>query len=89
MPEIDAYAAHNSLIIPDIYPTDLEECLVLFERIKYDSFGFPLVFLDYDYTFKSWCVCFRNPANFTNPDIKEKTPLDACHRMFDFLKCKK
>jgi hypothetical protein len=73
-------------IIPDVYPTDLGECLQIFERIKYESYGFPMVFLDYNYAFKCWGVVFRNPVNFSNPDIKEKTPLEACYKMLDFLK---
>jgi hypothetical protein len=72
--------------IPEVYPETLEESLKIFEKIKYNSYGFPLVFLDYDYTFKSWSVVFRNPANFKNPDIKAKTPLEAVHQMFDYLK---
>lgn len=72
--------------LPDTYPTDLEGCMIIFEKIKYASYGFPIVFLDYNYTFKCWSVCFRNPANFNNPEIKEKSPIEACYRMFDFLK---
>lgn len=67
------------------YSTNLEECLVVFEKIRYKSMGFPMVFLDYNYHFKSWSVCFRNPSTFSNPNIQEKTPLEAVHKMFDFL----
>jgi hypothetical protein len=73
-------------IIPEVYPDNLEECLKIFEGIKYKSYGFPIVWLHYDYSFKHWSVFFRNPANFDNPDIQEDTPLKAVHKMFDFLK---
>lgn len=73
--------------IPEIYPTSLEECLKIFETIEYHSFGFGVVFLDYDYSVSNkWGICFRNPSNFSNPSIKENTPLEACHKMFNFLK---
>ncbi len=73
-------------VIPDVYPTDLDECLKILPKIKYRSFGFPLVFLCYDYTFAGWSIVFRNPVDFNNPDIKAKEPLEACHKMFDFIK---
>lgn len=72
--------------IPEVYPDDLQECLKVFEKISYQSFGFGMVFLDYNYTFRHWSVAFRNTANFTNPDIKAQTPIEAVHAMFDFLK---
>lgn len=72
--------------IPETYPTDLQECLQLFESISYKSYGFPMVMLDYCYTFKVWSMTFRNPSNFSNPNIQAKTPVEAVHQMFDFLK---
>jgi hypothetical protein len=72
--------------LPTVYPTDLQESLQIFENIRYKSYGFGMVFLDYNYTLKYWSVAFRNAANFTNPDIKAKTPIEAVHQMFDFLK---
>lgn len=74
-------------VIPEVYPTTTDECLKIFEKIRYESYGFPVLFVDYDYSVtKKWSVAFRNPANFSNPDIREDTPLKACHKMFDFLK---
>jgi hypothetical protein len=73
-------------LLPTVYPTDLQESLQIFENIRYKSYGFGMVFLDYNYTFKYWSVAFRNAANFTNPDIKAETPIEAVHQMLDFLK---
>ncbi len=72
--------------IPLPYPETLEECLKIVERIRYESFGFPYGFLDYDYSLtKTWSLNFRNPVNFSNPDTRDKDPKIACHKMFDFL----
>ena len=73
-------------LLPDVYPDDLQECLQIFEKIRYKSYGFPIVWLDYNYTFKHWSMAFRNAANFSNPNIKAKTPIEAAHQMLDFLK---
>lgn len=72
--------------IPEIYPLDLTECMLVFEKIKYQSYGFGMVFLDFNYTLGYWSVAFRNPSNFTNPNIQTETPIEAVHEMFDFLK---
>lgn len=72
--------------IPEIYPETLEECLLIFEKITYESSGFPMFLLDYNYFFKYWSMSFRNPKNFSDPNIKEETPLKACFKMLDFLK---
>lgn len=63
----------------------LEQCLEQFEYIKYKAFGFPVIMIDYNYNFKKWGICFRNPSNFDNPNIQEDTPLEACYKMIDFL----
>lgn len=73
-------------IIPKDYPSDLNECLMVLTKIKYKSYGAAFAFLDFDYYNKTWGFCYRNPANFINPNIKEQTPLKACHKMFDFLR---
>ena len=44
-----------------------------------------MVFLDYQYHFKFWSMSFRNPANFSDPGIKARTPIEAVHQMMDFL----
>lgn len=77
---------NNKSIIPETYPNTVEECLEIYSQLRYESFGFPYFFLDFDYSNKVWGVAFRNPQNFDNPKIEEKTPLEACHKMFDFLK---
>lgn len=66
-------------------PHTLAGCLKVLEEIKYEAFGFAHVFLDYRYNDKKWSVTFRNPVNFDNPKIRETNPLDACHKMIDFL----
>lgn len=73
-------------IIPDKYPKDLNECLKILENIKYEAYGCPIVFLDYNYTFKYWSVVFRNPVKLKAPEIKESTPEKAVHKMLDYLK---
>lgn len=73
-------------LLPDVYPDDLQECLQIFEKLRYKSYGFPMVFLDYQYHFKFWSMSFRNPANFSDPNIKARTPIEAVHQMMDFLK---
>jgi len=73
-------------ILPTVYPTDLNECLKIFEKIRYKSYGFGVIFLYYNYSFKHWTMAFRNPANFDNPNIKAESPIEAAHAMFDFLK---
>ena len=70
--------------LKDGYP-DLEGSLLILAGGKYKSYGFPIVFLDYNYTFGWWSVSFRNPANFSNPEIKAQTPTLAVHEMLDFL----
>jgi hypothetical protein len=78
-------------IIPTTNPKTLEQCLEVLSKIKYKSYGFPMFFLDFhqlkvkDYG-EYWSCCYRNPVNFDNPRIEEKTPLDACHKMLDFLR---
>lgn len=71
---------------PDKNPETLEECLIFLSKIKYQSHGFPMFFLDYNYQFKHWSCVFRNPVNFSNPNIGAKTPIEACHQMIDFLR---
>lgn len=73
-------------MIPEVYPPTVEECMVLLARLKYKSYGFPMVMHYYNCMTRSWDVTFRNPAYFSNPDIKGTSPIDACHKMFDFLK---
>ena len=75
-----------SALLPAVYPTDLQESLQIFENIRYKSYGGPIVWLYYNYTFKYWSMAFRNAANFTDPDIKAETPIEAVHQMLDFLK---
>lgn len=74
-------------MIPKPYPLTLEECLKIFETVKYESYGFPIFFLYYNYSpgIIGWSVGFRNAKNFQQPDICEKDPTMACWKMFDFL----
>lgn len=70
--------------IPKEYPKDLGECMQILANLNYKSYGFPIV-MHYYNSMGWWDISFRNPANFCNPDIKAISPLDACHKMFDFL----
>ncbi len=70
--------------IPKEYPMDLTVCMEILARLKYKCYGFPLVFHCFN-PLGGWDVTFRNPAHFSNPEIKAKTPIEACHKMFDFL----
>lgn len=78
-------------MIPDKNPETLEECLDVLSKVKYESAGFPMFFLDYK-TFQyngfgnTWACCYRNPMQFSNPNIAEKTPIEACYKMLDFLR---
>ena len=63
----------------------LEKALETLKNVKYESYGFPMFFLDWNGTFNCWSCGFRNPANFSNPNIKEDTPLKACNKMIEFL----
>jgi len=66
---------------------NLSDCLKLVEQINYNSFGFPVVFLSFDYTLtQKWSVSFRNPVNFENPDTDDIDPVKSCHKMFEFLR---
>lgn len=56
------------------------------ELLEYKSHGFPMFFITYDYTFKYWSCCFRNPAEFKNPDIKEDSPQKAVEKMLQFMR---
>ena len=73
-------------LFPESYPTDLNECLKFFEGITYESYGFGIVWLCYNYSLRYWSMDFRNPANFKNPEIKAESPIEACYQMLDFLK---
>lgn len=78
-------------VIPFPYPDTIEKCLEIIEKVRYESFGFPMFFLDYDYSNlkhsdKKWSCGFRNPCNFENPTIECKTPIQAVHKIFDFLR---
>jgi hypothetical protein len=78
-------------MIPDKNPETLEECLEILSKIKYESHGFPMFFMDYQcFEYGSfggtWGCLYRNPAKFENPKIEEKTPKGACYKMLDFLR---
>ena len=73
-------------LLPTVYPTNLNECLKIFEKIRYKSYGFGIVFLTYNYSLGYWSIAFRNPSNFDNPNIKAESPIEAVYAMLDFLK---
>jgi hypothetical protein len=68
---------------------NLDEALDYLSKYKYKCYGHPMFMLhtrtnDDDDTIL-WDCTFRNPADFVNPDIREKTPLEACLKMIDFI----
>jgi hypothetical protein len=71
--------------LPDTNPESLEECLQILARYKYKSLGFPLIFFE-PFINGTWGISYRNPMHFSNPEIRSKTPLGACHEMMDFLR---
>lgn len=66
------------------YPK-LETCLQIIAGGKYSSHGFPVFFLDYNYSWGYWQCLFRNPKEFSNPEIRAQSPTGAVHEMLDFL----
>lgn len=61
-------------------------------NVRYESFGFPLMFTSYSYNydemhnvFGKWSCNYRNPRNFTNPDIKAENEADARAQMLIYL----
>lgn len=61
-------------------------------NVRYESFGFPLMFTSYSYNydemqniFGKWACNYRNPLNFTNPDIKAENEADARAQMLIYL----
>lgn len=69
--------------IPDTKPEGLENIMEELGKVQYSAWGFQVFFL-YKDDF-GWSAMFRNAAKFTNPDIKTKTPLEACEKFYDFL----
>lgn len=64
-----------------------DEMLIEIVKYKYESYGFPFVFLDYNQSFKDWSITWRNPVKFNNDDkLKGKTPNEACKNALDFIK---
>ena len=64
-----------------------DEMLIEIVNYKYQSYGFPYVFLDYSQTFKTWSISWRNPIQFTNTDDRHgETPNDACKKAIDFIR---
>lgn len=70
-------------------PKTLEDYLKHFETVKYESWGFGMIFLYYRYEDKKWDIAFRNAKNFDNPEIVADTPLEACKKMFEYIKSNK
>lgn len=71
-------------VIPKEYPQTVDECLAIVAKMIYKSFGFSYIFLSVSGDEK-WSLTFRNPEHFLNPSQHYDTPLEACHKMFDFL----
>lgn len=70
-------------VVMDGYP-DLEGTLELITKGNYSSYGYRMIFLDYNLETRKWSMMFRNPVEFDNPVIEADTPLEAAHLMLDF-----
>lgn len=64
-----------------------DEMLIEIVSYKYDSAGFPYVFLDYSQYFGYWAITWRNPMKFSNEkQAQGKTPNEACKKALEFIK---
>lgn len=64
-----------------------DEMLIEIVKYKYNTYGFPYVFLDYSPMFGYWSVTWRNPIDFTNEkQTDSKTPNEACKKALEFIK---
>lgn len=64
-----------------------DEMLKQIVNYKYESYGFPYCFLDYNYMTLEWCVSWRNPQKFDNGNVPcGKTPNEACVNALNFIK---
>lgn len=64
-----------------------DEMLIEIVNYKYNSAGFPFVFLCYNRTFKYWSITWRNPIDFNNSEqSKGITPNEACKNALEFIK---
>lgn len=65
---------------------DLESMLEFFSEFRYQSYGFPVVSLDFSSVlYREWSVTFRNPKNFKNPCIYDVDPQKACMKTITYL----
>ena len=64
-----------------------DEMLIEIVKYKYESAGFPYVFLDYSQYFKTWSITWRNPMGFSNEkQTNGNTPNEACKKALEFIK---
>jgi hypothetical protein len=64
-----------------------DEMLIEIVKYKYNSAGFPYIFLDYTPTFNFWSITWRNPTAFSNEEqTKAQTPNEACKKALEFIK---
>lgn len=64
-----------------------DKMLIEIVSYKYESAGFPYVFLDYSQTFGTWGITWRNPRKFSNGEQTEgRTPNEACKKALEFIK---
>lgn len=64
-----------------------DEMLLEIVSYKYESYGFPYVFMDYSQTFKTWSITWRNPVKFKNEEERHtNTPNEACKKALEFIK---
>lgn len=64
------------------YPAfSLQDILELLEKTRYESFGFPMIMLDYNIMNGFWYIALRNVDGFEAPSYKEKIILDVAYEM--------
>jgi hypothetical protein len=64
-----------------------DKMLIEIVSYKYESAGFPYVFLDYNQFFDYWSITWRNPVKFSNEEKRHgKTPNEACQKALEFIK---
>lgn len=74
--------------LPTELPQDLEKAIEVLANFEYYSLGHPFFFLVKGQSKLDglWETFYRNTWHFQNPPTRSKTPLEACQKMFDFLK---
>ena len=63
----------------------LTEMLKFLSAYKYECYGFPMFFLTFNQSDKTWSATFRDPRDFDNPETASATPEEACKKLILFI----